>query len=172
MITNETEFKGYPQRPGVTHCGGYTRVGNGNHHVGGCWLLLRQTAAESPTHAVDVLRPKHGVRPREVEELEDAGLRPHLGERGERTSSPWLSMTTSSPGLTSRTKSAPIKSSAQDSDARTHPPVGNRPMTSGRNPWGSRPAIIRSGVSISRDQAPLTRPSESTTRLIKEPWLL
>ncbi len=53
---------------------------------------------------------------------------------------PAASITTTSPGCTSRTNSAPTMSSAQVSDARIQPsPV--RPSTSGRTPRGSRAPI-------------------------------
>ena len=60
---------------------------------------------------------------------------------------PWSLITTTSPGSTSRTKSAPTMSSAQVSEASTQPPVPSlpmRPRISGRTPSGSRTPISAS----------------------------
>ena len=69
-------------------------------------------------------------------------------------------ITTISPGSTSRSKVAPIRSSAQVSLAATQAP-SRRPSESGRKPLGSRAAISASLVSVSRLKAPFTRESAS-----------
>ena len=53
-----------------------------------------------------------------------------------------------SPASTSRTKRAPMASSAALSLATAHPPFGRRPSAIGRNPTGSRAATRASAVSI------------------------
>ena len=72
-------------------------------------------------------------------------------------------ITTTSPGSTSRSKLAPIRSSAQVSLATTQAP-SRRPSESGRKPCGSRAAISASPVSITRLKAPFTRESASIRR--------
>src|SRR3954453_17012550 len=54
----------------------------------------------------------------------------------ERT--PCSSISTSSPGASSRSSSAPTRSSAQVSEARIHSPCSPRPRQSGRKPCRSR----------------------------------
>ena len=78
-----------------------------------------------------------GVRPGEVDVLEDAALR--LGAAKWELRMPSASMASSSPGSTSRTKDAPTMSSAAVSLAITQP-RSRRPSTSGRTPCGSRAA--------------------------------
>ena len=63
---------------------------------------------------------------------------------------PSLVMTTISPGSTSRTKSAPMMSSAQVSDARIGAP-SSLPSTSGRTPQGSRTPISFFEVSATSE---------------------
>ncbi len=71
---------------------------------------------------------------------------------------PSASITTISPGATSRTKVAPMTLSAGVSDARTHP-VGasagpSRPRQSGRKPRGSRTPNRRSELMSTMENAP------------------
>ena len=74
-------------------------------------------------------------------------LRCSFGRQWVRTDSiPSAEMITISPGSTSRTNSAPTASSAQDSLLTTQAPRAVRPIHSGRNPFGSRNAIIRVAV--------------------------
>ncbi len=64
---------------------------------------------------------------------------------------PCSSITTISPGCTSRTNVALTVSSAHVSDATTcagWPGSGMKPMHSGRNPYGSRKAMSCVGVMI------------------------
>ncbi len=77
----------------------------------------------------------------------------------ERTSLP--SITTISPGSSSRMKVAPITSRAGDSEARTHPisnssVASSRPRHSGRNPFGSRTPTMRSASMSTKEKAPST----------------
>ena len=69
-----------------------------------------------------------------------------LADRNEST--PSAVIVSTSPASTSRTKRAPMASSAALSDATAHPPPGSRPRASGRKPTGSRAATIASAVSI------------------------
>ena len=64
--------------------------------------------------------------------------------------SPLPSTMTISPGSTSRTKRAPMMSSAQLSDVRIQE-SSRRPITSGRTPIGSRTPSSASLVSISSE---------------------
>ena len=66
---------------------------------------------------------------------------------------PALVIVTISPGSTSRTYSASIKSNAHVSDATTHASP-KRPSASGRKPRGSRIATSASGVRKSIENAP------------------
>ena len=67
-----------------------------------------------------------------------------LRSNGRMLWTPWSLMTTISPGSTSRTKVAPVMSSAQVSLASIQPPLcecawlSMRPRISGRTPSGSR----------------------------------
>ena len=58
-----------------------------------------------------------------------------------RLRTPCSSISTSSPGASSRSSSAPTRSSAHVSEARTHSPCSPRPRQSGRKPCGSRKPI-------------------------------
>ena len=61
-----------------------------------------------------------------------------------------------SPGLTSRTSSAPMMSNAQLSDA-THQWSPSLPRASGRTPWGSRNATTARFVITTVEYAPSSR---------------
>src|SRR5687768_13440564 len=65
-----------------------------------------------------------------------------------------LESDTTSPGFTSRMASQPRVCSAPVSDATACPPLGNKPMHSGRNPHGSRTAYTQSRVRITSEYAP------------------
>ena len=94
---------------------------------------------------------------------------PRLAARPTR-STPARSTTTISPGLTSRTYSAPTMSNAHVSDATTQacwsrPGAGaSRPRASGRKPDGSRAAIRASSVRMASENAPSHWWSASTIR--------
>ena len=62
-------------------------------------------------------------------------------------------MMTSSPGATSRSNSAPTRSSAQVSEARTQSP-SSAAEASGRKPCGSRKAISLPSESATTEKAP------------------
>ena len=115
------------------------RVGDRQHEVGLDRRLLREPLAHPHARAVHLDAGEARVRPREVEELEDAE-RAVLGrlDRLERTQ-PVLVAITSSPGRTSRSNVAPTRSSAHVSEATTGSSP-SRPSTSGRKPNGSRNA--------------------------------
>ena len=70
--------------------------------------------------------------------------------------------TSTSPGSTSRTYVAPMRSSAQVSE-HTTTASPRRPSASGRNPCGSLTAIIRSRVRRISENAPCACDTESTT---------
>ena len=73
---------------------------------------------------------------------------------------PCSSITTISPGWTSRTNVARTVSSAQVSDATTCagcPASGMKPMHSGRKPKGSRSAMSWLAVMMPHEYAPTTR---------------
>ena len=76
---------------------------------------------------------------------------------------------TISPGAISRTKAAPTRSSAGDSEATIHPSgtstVPRRPRHSGRRPKGSRTAWTTPASSTTRENAPVTRPSTAPSAL-------
>ena len=74
----------------------------------------------------------------------------------ERT--PVASMTTISPGSSSRTKWAPTTSSAGDSEASTHPD-SSRPRQSGRKPLGSRTPMMWPSSIATIEKAPSRRGS-------------
>ena len=76
------------------------------------------------------------------------------GSKGHSERHPPASMTSSSPGSTSRTKWAPTMSRAGVSDARTQPPASRRPRQSGRKPLGSRTPMSWSSSQITRENAP------------------
>ncbi len=69
---------------------------------------------------------------------------------------PSSSTTTSSPGATSRSSSAPTRSSAHVSDATTWSSP-TRPSTSGRKPCGSRNASSFSSARTTTEKAPSSR---------------
>ena len=77
-----------------------------------------------------------------------------------RECSPVSSTQMSSPGATSRTRSAPMMSSAQDSLATQYLP-SRQPRTSGRRPAGSRKATSVSFVMRTVEKAPCRRGSTS-----------
>ncbi|VAH82371.1 unnamed protein product [Triticum turgidum subsp. durum] len=79
-------------------------------------------------------------------------LRGRCGTRqAEDTDISRRSTTITSPGSTSRSYTASMRSSAQVSDANTTAPLGRRPMTSGRKPNGSRTAKSLSAVRKSSE---------------------
>ena len=69
---------------------------------------------------------------------------------------PSVLITTISPGLMSRTNSAPKVSSAQLSDETIHPPPSVLPRQRGRKPLGSRKAISFVAVITTQEYAPLS----------------
>jgi hypothetical protein len=73
--------------------------------------------------------------------------------KGKWLSIPFLVTTTISPGFRSRTKRAPMMSSAQVSDAKIQAP-SRSPSTSGLMPSGSRQPIIFFDVSATSENAP------------------
>ncbi len=89
--------------------------------------------------------------------------RGRCGSNGWWLFSPSSSITTISPGSTSRRNSAPMMSSAQVSDDRTQPSP-SRPITSGRTPSGSRTPISFERVIATTENAPSTRRSASFMR--------
>ena len=111
--------------PGEALGRGHAGLGHAHHHVGLDGRLLGELLADADAGLVDALVVEAGVGPGEVDELEQAELagrsaRPGTGcsERG-----PSASMTTISPGSSSRTKWAPTMSRAGLSDASTQPVV-------------------------------------------------
>ena len=92
---------------------------------------------------------------------------------------PPLSITTISPGSTSRMNSASIRSNEQVSLDSTNASL-SRPITSGRNPFGSRtPIILASWVKQISEYAPRTRrsaavsrPSTSASRALAIRWTM
>ena len=85
------------------------------------------------------------------------------GAKGNRLSIPSSVTITISPGFTSRTKRAPMMSSAQVSEARIVAPSMS-PMTSGRTPSTSRQPIIFLVDRQTSDQAPSILCRASTMR--------
>ena len=88
----------------------------------------------------------------------------------------WISATTTSPFLTSRTKRAPMMSRAQVSEAKIGLP-SRSPSTSGRMPLGSRAPISLVRVMATIAKAPSTwasasvkRSSEPLRRLLAIRW--
>ena len=79
---------------------------------------------------------------------------------------PPFSITTSSPGSSSRRRSASIRSNEVVSEDSTYAFL-SRPITSGRNPFGSRApisfALWPSEASITSEYAPRTRLSAATS---------
>ncbi len=145
---------------GETLGGGHPRLGHPHHHVGLGRRLRRQQLAHAAAGLVDLPAVEPAVGPRDVGELEDA--QPRLAPRaatGPRGSwGPSASITTSSPGATSRTKVAPMTLSAGVSEASTQPSGASagpsRPRHSGRKPRGSRTPNSRSELMRTKENAP------------------
>ena len=117
------------------------RAGIRHRHddVGLDWALERQLGADASCgrHRRCGLRPRNPAgRNRHIRRCRSATSAARTGT-GSRC--PWLVTTTISPGFRSRTKRAPMMSSAQVSEARIQAP-SRSPSTSGRMPSGSRHA--------------------------------
>ncbi len=133
-----------PLRRGVPLGGRDARVRDPHHEVRLHRRLLGQQLAHPAPRPVHLPAVEAGVGAGEVDELEDAEVGVHAVGREELLGAhaPSPSIVTSSPGSSSRTKVAPITSSAGDSEASTQPSgrsaAPRRPRQSGRKPWGSR----------------------------------
>ena len=123
---------------------GRAGVGDADDDVGVGRGLVGQPLAHPAADVVQGLALHRGVGAGEVDELEDAERRRRCGSTACAKRAPCSSMTTSSPGRSSRSRRAPMRSSAHVSDASTQA-SSRRPTTSGRMPSGSRkPASARS----------------------------
>ena len=98
---------------------GTPESGTGITMSAGDAALARELAAELLAHLVDVAAEDLAVGTREVDVLEDAVVRAARARTGAATSTPRSSITTISPGSTSRSYAASTRSSAQVSDATT-----------------------------------------------------
>ena len=132
---------GDPAGPGEALGGRDPRLGHPHHHVGLGRRLDRQQLAHATADLVDLPAVEPAVRPGDVGELEDAQAWLHVRSHGiSRLVGPSASITTISPGATSRTNVAPMTLSAGVSEASTHPSGSSagpsRPRHSGRNPYG------------------------------------
>ena len=121
--------------------------------------LDRAFDAQAPRRCACARRRRCGLRP-----TNPAGRNRHIrrcrsaisaARTGNRLSMPLAVTTTISPGFRSRTKRAPMMSSAQVSEARIQAP-SRSPSTSGRMPSGSRQPIIFFDVSATSEKAPST----------------
>ena len=121
--------------------GGGAAVGDRADEVGIDRGLARQFHADLAAGLIDRPAADDAVGAREIDMLEDAEARLRRARRGGCDSTLPSSITTISPGSISRTKSAPMMSSAQVSDDSTQPSSPSRPSTSGRTPRGSRTPI-------------------------------
>ena len=88
------------------------------------------------------------------------------GSKGKMLSMPFEVTTTISPGLMSRTKRAPMMSSAQVSEARIQAP-SRSPRTNGRMPSGSRQPIIFFDDIATSENAPSTWRTASMKRALR-----
>ena len=141
------------------------RVGRRDDHVRFDRGFPGEAAADLFTHFVDALAGDDAVGPGKVDKLEDAKrLAAPTANCSER--SPCSSMTTISPGRTSRTSSAPTVSKAHDSDARNQA-SSVRPIESGRMPMGSLKPIRRSWVIAQTANAPVNSPRRPPGRLFE-----
>ena len=143
-----------PLRAGVALGRRRRRLGHAHHHVGLDRSLLGELLAHADPGLVHAAPVERAVGAGEVHELEQAqpGLDAVELERTHRPR-PVASITTISPGSSSRTKWAPTMSSAGDSEASTHPP-SSRPRHNGRKPFGSRTPMMWSASASTNENAP------------------
>ena len=154
-----------PDAPRVALRGGDARLGDRHHHVGVDRRLARELLAHALARRVHAVAVEHGVGTGEVDELEQAELRVGLGE-AVLACTPDASITTISPGSTSRTKCAPTMSSAAVSLASTQPP-SIRPSTSGQKPCGSRTPMRCASSIITNEKPPASRGSTRSSALLE-----
>ena len=81
MVADEAHLVGQVRLLGVADGRRHARVGDGDHDVGRDGALARELAAERLAHLVDVAAEDAAVGAREVDVLEDAGVRLLPGER-------------------------------------------------------------------------------------------
>src|SRR5882724_7286326 len=149
MVADQAHLVRRARLLGVPEGRARPRVRHGDHDVGRDGMLARELVAERLAYGVDVAAPQRGVRAREVDVLEHA-LQLLAGRKARTERGPPVSITRISPGSTSRSTFASMRSSAQVSEATTHA-ASSRPSVRGRNPYGSRIAYIASGVSTSSE---------------------
>ena len=140
---------------------GVPAVGDADDEVGLDRRLVREPLAHADARAVHLDPAEPRVGPREVDVLEDAERVPTRGNRLRRVK-PSSSTQTTSPGRTSRTTSAPMRSSAQVSDATTQSSP-SWPSVEGAEPNGSRNATSVS-VHERRDRVRALEPAHRVPR--------
>ena len=139
-------------------------IGHHDVGVGGRFAGELLAAAAAARRARCGRRPGcRGARSRRARRRTGAPARAGTGWKDR---SPLRSTTTSSPGSTSRTYSASIRSRAQVSEAMIVAP-SSRPMTSGRKPQGSRAATSASGVRNRSEKAPITLDEAGGDRVLE-----
>ena len=116
-------------------------------------LSLASSTPIALPDVIDVAPFDQRIRAGEIDIFEDAEARLLRLERETGSRCPCSVTTTISPGSMSRTKRAPMMSSAQVSEARIQAP-SRSPSTSGRMPSGSRQPIIFLVVSATSEKAP------------------
>ena len=163
VVADDAELEAQAGLLGVADRGRHAAVGHRHDEVG----RARRSRARARRRSACGPRRRPCPRPRcragrsrHTRRCRSAAAR---GRTGAGCARPSRSMTTISPGSTSRTNSAPRMSSAQVSEARIQAP-SSRPSTSGRTPRGSRPPRMPSSNSPTSDQAPSTSRSASTRR--------
>ncbi len=138
VVADDAEFEGNSRALRKADCGGHAGIGHRHDDIG----IDRRFAASSRRCACARHRPSGHSRRSRVgrnRHIRKCRRGACLAGKGFTLCTPSLSMITISPCSMSRTKRAPMMSSAQVSDARIQAP-SRSPSTSGRMPSGSRAA--------------------------------
>ena len=102
MVADHPHLKGDAAGRGVAQGGVGAGVGKGHHQVGLQGVLPGQGGAQALAHQIDALPEDLAVRPGEIDEFEDAEMWAAPAAKGLWEWRPLASMTTISPGSTSR----------------------------------------------------------------------
>ena len=153
VVADDAEIEGQAGRLGEADRRRRAGIGHRHDEVGRRRRLARELGADPLAHLVDAAALDDRIGPGEIDVLEDAEARLRRPRTGAGSRSRPAVMITISPGSMSRTKRAPMMSSAQVSEARIGAP-SRSPRTSGRTPSGSRQPIIFFDDRQTSEQAP------------------